>query len=112
MDLTHEHVPAKTYDVAAMVFGHVPKSDQAFFINNMIQAVKPDGYVLFEVYSEAQLSYKTGGPPVIENLYNPVDLLKIIEPYQCLHFYYGEVERHEGTGHTGLGHVIQVVLKK
>lgn len=110
MDLTSERVNEEAYDVAMLVFGHVPKEDQSFLMNNLIRSVKPGGYVMFEVYSEEQLTYNTGGPGVKDALYDPKDILDIIEPYTCLHFYYGEAERHEGLRHTGKCHVIQVVI--
>lgn len=112
MDLTKETVESEQFEAAIMVFGHVPKKDQKFLIKNMVDAVKPGGHVMFEVYSEAQLSYQTGGPPSREMLYNPADILEWIKDYTCLHFYYGEAMRNEGKRHTGLGHVIQVMIKK
>ncbi|WP_163971157.1 class I SAM-dependent methyltransferase [Oceanobacillus halotolerans] len=112
MDLTAEKAPIKQYDAAVLVFGHVPKQSQHFFIENIIQSVKPGGYVILEVYSEEQITYQTGGPPTVDNLYSPIDILSWIKPYQCLHFYYGEAERSEGTRHTGVGHVIQAVIKR
>lgn len=112
IDLMKEKVWENQYDAAIMVFGHVPKQDQQFFIESMIGSVKTGGYVLFEVYSEVQTAYKTGGPGVVDMLYNPVDILHWIKDYKCLHFYYGEAERNEGKRHSGLGHVIQVVIQK
>jgi hypothetical protein len=112
IDLAKEKVQANQYDAAIMVFGHVPKQDQQFFMESMIGSVKSGGYVLFEIYSEDQIAYKTGGPGSVDMLYNPVDVLNWMKDYKCLHFYYGEVERNEGKRHTGLGHVIQTVIKK
>src|SRR5699024_1149533 len=40
-DLTKERVSENQYDVAIMVFGHVHKTDQQFFINNIIGSVNP-----------------------------------------------------------------------
>ena len=111
VDLTKEKVPSDQFDAAIMVFGHVPKEYQPFFIQSMIDSVKPGGYILFEVYSEEQLAYGTGGPKAIEMLYNPTDVLDWIIPYKCLHFYYGEAIRDEGKRHTGLGHVIQTIIQ-
>lgn len=111
-NLTTNKVPIQQFDAAIMVFGHVPKHEQAFFIQNIIDSVKPGGHIIFEVYSEEQLKYSTGGPGVISSLYNPTDVLSWISDYQCIHFFYGEAERHEGKGHTGQCHVIQVAIKK
>lgn len=112
VDLTKEKVNQEQYDAAIMVFGHVPREDQPFLLNNMIDSVKPGGIILLEVYSDAQLSYKTGGPQSIDMLYNPLDMLEWIKDYKNIHFFYGEADRVEGKGHTGLGHVIQIAIQK
>ncbi|RSL35404.1 class I SAM-dependent methyltransferase [Salibacterium salarium] len=112
-DLTKEKVETNVYDAAVMIFGHVPREDQPFFMKNIVESVKSGGYIIFEVYSESQLQYQTGGPPSIEMLYNPIDILNWMEGYKFLHFYYGETNRNEGKKHTGLCHVIQAaVIKK
>ncbi|ARI77868.1 class I SAM-dependent methyltransferase [Halobacillus mangrovi] len=111
-DLTNDKVEQEQYDAAVMVFGHVPKAGQDFLIHNMIDSVKPGGYVMFEVYSSKQLQYGTGGPKAEEMLYEPGDLLQWIQDHECLHFYYGEAVRNEGKRHSGLCHVIQGVVRK
>ncbi|MDQ0159378.1 class I SAM-dependent methyltransferase [Alkalibacillus salilacus] len=111
-DLTVEKVDPYLYEGAIMVFGHVPKDDQAFLIKSMIDSVKLGGYIMFEVYSDDQLPYRSGGPKTEEMLYNPSDVLDWINDYKCLHFYYGEADRVEGKRHLGLGHVIQVIIQK
>ncbi|GGF18561.1 methyltransferase [Halobacillus andaensis] len=111
-DLTKDEVGTLSSDAAVMVFGHVPKSGQPFLMKSIFTSVKPGGYILFEVYSEEQLEYGTGGPPSKDLLYDPADVLHWIEGCKVLHFYYGEAVRHEGDRHTGLGHVIQVVAQK
>lgn len=112
MDLTKEKAEENQFDAAIMVFGHVPKADQQFLIQNMLDSVKSGGYVIFEVYSEDQLAYKTGGPPAFDMLFNPSDILHWTDDHKYIHFYYGESERHEGKRHNGKCHLIQTVLKK
>ncbi len=112
MDLINESLPENTYDHAILVFGHVHKDNQTTLINNLISTVKKGGLVMFEVYSNAQLNYNTGGPGNLDYLYDPKTILDIIDPYECIHFYYGEAVRYEGSRHSGLGHVIQVIIKK
>ncbi|MCP3027167.1 bifunctional 2-polyprenyl-6-hydroxyphenol methylase/3-demethylubiquinol 3-O-methyltransferase UbiG [Halobacillus sp. A5] len=112
LDLTKERAGEAEHDAAVMVFGHVPKEGQSFLIENMLNAVKPGGVIMLEVYSEEQLEYGTGGPPSCDLLYDPADMLGWLKKWKMLHFYYGEAVRHEGDRHTGLGHVIQVVAEK
>lgn len=112
IDLTKATVQKNQYDAAIMVFGHVPKKDQQFLIDNIIGSLKKGGYMIIEVYSEAQLEYKTGGPGSVDHLYDPIDILNWTKHMKCVHFYYGEAERNEGKRHTGLCHVIQFVIEK
>lgn len=111
-DLIHDEVPIEEFDGAIMVFGHFEKKEQKNVFDKLVSTVKPSGIVIMEVYSEDQIRYKTGGPKTIEMLYNPSDLLKWSHGYKILHFFYGEQERREGDLHTGMGHVIQLILQK
>lgn len=111
-DLATEKVEADKYDGAIMVFGHVPRENQAFLFQNIVDSVKPGGVILIEVYSEDQLAYKTGGPPVQEMLYRPEDVLAWTRQQHHHHFFYGESERHEGKRHHGTCHIIQLAIKK
>lgn len=110
-DLVNDVIPYQAFDTAINVFGHVHESEQEAFFNNMINAVKPGGHFLFEVYSEKQIDYKTGGPRNKAILYDPALLFKVIGHHDILHFYCGEAERVEGEKHTGLCHVVQGVIR-
>lgn len=112
MDLTKQKAEPNQYDAAIMVFGHVSKIDQLFLLENMIESVRPGGYIMFEVYSDEQTKYQSGGPGSLDMLYSPIDILRWIKPYRCIRFFYGEAERNEGKRHSGKGHVIQVVIQK
>ncbi|HLQ73619.1 MAG TPA: class I SAM-dependent methyltransferase [Bacillota bacterium] len=112
VDLTNEKVPTAEYDGAVVVFGHVPAVDQPFFMENIINSVKAGGLIMVEVYSKEQLAYGTGGPPNEQLLYSPEDMLSFFKNERHIHFFYGEVTRHEGKKHNGLSHVIQVIAEK
>jgi 2-polyprenyl-3-methyl-5-hydroxy-6-metoxy-1,4-benzoquinol methylase len=111
-DLINDSVPLGEFDASIMVFGHFLKKDQKTIFDKLVSVVKPGGIVMLEVYSEDQLRYGTGGPKSVEMVYHPADMLAWIQGYKVLHFFYGEQERVEGKGHTGTGHVIQVILQK
>ncbi|MEH7885024.1 class I SAM-dependent methyltransferase [Bacillus sp. JJ1609] len=111
-DLINDEVPKADFDAAIMVFGHFDKKDQKTVFDKLLSCVKEGGVLMMEVYSEDQVRYKTGGPKTVNMLYHPGDLLKWTEGYKVLHFFYGEKERKEGELHTGLGHVVQLILQK
>ncbi|RUS48925.1 bifunctional 2-polyprenyl-6-hydroxyphenol methylase/3-demethylubiquinol 3-O-methyltransferase UbiG [Cohnella sp. AR92] len=111
-DLLRDSVPSEAYDGALMVFGHFPKAEQRKVFDKLLAVVKPGGIVMLEVYSEDQIRYGTGGPKSVDMLYRPADVLEWTSDYEVLHFFYGEQKREEGQLHTGVGHVIQVILAK
>lgn len=112
LDLLADDVPNEEFDAAIMVFGHFHQDDQAMVLNKMKHAVKPEGMMMLEVYSKEQVKYGTGGPPDLEMLYDPKEILAWCAGQEVIHFFYGEQERVEGKAHTGLAHVIQLVLRK
>ncbi len=112
IDLTEEKVTPESFDGAILVFGHVPENLQPTFFENIYRSLKPGGLFLFEVYSEKQLEYRTGGPGDISLLYSPELILSQLKALFPLHFYYGEAVRHEGDKHTGRCHVIQGIFRK
>src|SRR5699024_5714347 len=86
-DLIDMQLERNKYDGGIMVFGHVHELNQNQFLTNMINAIKPGGYFIFEVYSKAQIDYDTGGPGLVDMLYDPKVILDIIRPHKCVHFY-------------------------
>lgn len=112
VDLLADHVPHEEYDAAIMVFGHFHKDAQKMILTKLKNAVKPGGMIMLEVYSKEQLHYGTGGPPDLDMLYDPTDILAWFEGHKVIHFFYGEQERVEGKAHTGVAHVIQLVARK
>ncbi|MED1559134.1 class I SAM-dependent methyltransferase [Bacillus paramycoides] len=112
VDLLADSLPANEFDAAIMVFGHFHTDNQRMILNKMIHTIKPGGLIMIEVYSKQQLNYGTGGPKDIDMLYDSIDILTWCEGHEVIHFFNGEQERIEGKGHTGLAHVIQVVIRK
>lgn len=100
------------WDEIVCVFGHFPKETRRKTLEGVKQAVKPGGYYVTEVYSTYQLPYKSGGPQDVDMLYSPEEFLQTFADWRIIHFFMGEVIRHEGELHNGLAHVIQFVGQK
>lgn len=112
VDLLENEVEAEAFDAAVMVFGHFYGDGQKTVFEKMLKTVKPGGIVMLEVYSKDQIEYGTGGPREVDMLYDPKDILEWSAGHHVVHFFYGERMREEGRLHTGLAHVIQLILKK
>lgn len=80
----------------------------------MIQSVKPEGIIYFELYAKAQIDYGTGGPKDISMLYDLGDVKKCCESNDdnIIELAEKEVIRHEGDKHNGKWRVIQGIMVK
>lgn len=111
VDLTNISWPTDLYDYAMCVYGHFSKEMQLQVFQGIRQALKPGGYFFGEVYSEAQLPYRSGGPRNIDYLYDPALFLEVFKADHFQHLFMGEVERTEGDLHQGRCHVIQFAIQ-
>lgn len=112
IDLNEANWNDQQWDEIVCIFGHFPSELRKKTLQGIEQAVKPGGYYLTEVYSPYQIPYASGGPRDLDFLYQPSDILDIFTDWRIVHFFMGEVFRHEGKGHEGLSHVIQFVGQK
>lgn len=112
VDLNEANWSKDKWDEIVCIFGHLPTELRQKTLQGVKEAVKPGGYFLTEVYSHYQIPYKSGGPQEQDFLYKPEEFLKIFAEWRIIHFFMGEVARHEGELHNGLSHVIQFVGRK
>ncbi|MED4532773.1 methyltransferase domain-containing protein [Metabacillus fastidiosus] len=112
VDLNEAKWEKERWDEIVCVFGHFPKKLREKTLQGVKEAVKQGGYFITEVYSTYQIPYKSGGPQDVELLYSPEEFLQIFSDWRIVHFFIGEVTRHEGELHNGLSHVIQFVGQK
>ncbi len=112
VDLNVANWDKDQWDEIFCIFGHFPTEIRQKTLRGIKQAVKPGGYYLTEVYSPYQIPYHSGGPKDPNSLYQPEEFLQTFADWRIVHFFMGEVVRHEGVLHTGLSHVIQFVGQK
>jgi 2-polyprenyl-3-methyl-5-hydroxy-6-metoxy-1,4-benzoquinol methylase len=112
VDLNEARWAQNQWDEVVCVFGHFPIELRKKTLQGVKGAVKPGGYFITEVYSRYQLPYNSGGPKDVGFLYTPEEFMQTFSDWRIVHFFMGEVERHEGEFHNGLSHVIQFVGQK
>ncbi|WKA54528.1 class I SAM-dependent methyltransferase [Planococcus shixiaomingii] len=112
VDLAEANWQQNQWDGIVCIFGHFPEEVRKKTVKGVKEAVKPGGYFIAEVYSHYQIPYQSGGPKEVNFLYRPEDFLLEFSDWRIVHFFMGEVTRHEGDFHNGLSHVIQFVGQK
>lgn len=76
------------------------------------QSLKRGGVFLLQGYHTKQLEFKTGGPSAIENLYTEEQLRAELASMDVVHLQRYDAELQEGSGHSGMSALIDVVALK
>ena len=78
----------------------------------MQRATRAGGHILLQGYTPRQLEYKTGGPPMVENLYTPEILRAAFADWTIGELVEYESDIAEGSGHRGRSALIGMVARK
>lgn len=78
----------------------------------MQRATRAGGHILLQGYTPRQLEYKTGGPPMVENLYTPEILRAAFADWTIGELVEYEGDIAEGSGHRGRSALIGMVARK
>lgn len=111
-DLSSYEPDIDAYDAIALIFLHLPPQVREGVHQKLTSMLIPGGLLLVEAFSKAQLGRKTGGPPVLEMLYdeevlrNDFSDLNILELYETIQDY------TEGPYHQGEAAVIRMIARK
>ncbi|ERN43075.1 tellurite resistance protein TehB [Rubidibacter lacunae KORDI 51-2] len=111
VDLAEYQPKRGHYGSVLSISAHLPSSIREKLYPLIETALKPNGIVLLESYSESQLAKNTGGPKDIDMLMS-VDKLRNEFP-RLKPILLREIEREvrEGEGHTGFASVVQYIAR-
>lgn len=105
--------PEASFDAVVAIFIQFagPALRERIFAG-MKRALKPGGLLLLQGYRPKQLEYKTGGPPIAENLYTEELLRSAFTDMEILDLRSHDDAIHEGRGHDGMSALIDLVARK
>lgn len=111
-DLSTHDIGRDRWDGIVSIFAHMPPNVRRDLHARVVAALKPGGVFLLEAYTPDQIGRGTGGPAVPEMTMS-LELLR--DELPGLEFWHAaELERDvvEGSGHTGVGAVVQLIARK
>lgn len=112
-DLEHWNWGENRFDVVAAIFiQFAGPALRAQMFGNIRRCLKPGGLLLLQGYTPRQLQFRTGGPPVAENMYTEALLRESFADMEWLHFAEHDSVIREGTGHHGVSALIELAARK
>jgi len=105
--------PCAAYDAVAAIFiqfATPAERDQLFA--HIRHTLKPGGLLLLHGYTPRQLEYRTGGPPLAENMYTEAMLRTAFADMEILHLREHDDVISEGVAHHGMSALIDLVARK
>ncbi len=101
------------FDVVVGIFiQFAPLAQREQMFDNIRRCLKPGGLLLLQGYTPRQLEYRTGGPSQVENLYTEAMLRAAFGNWEIVQLIEHDDVIHEGTGHSGMSALIDLVARK
>ncbi|MEM9562927.1 MAG: class I SAM-dependent methyltransferase [Actinomycetota bacterium] len=103
----------EAYDLVVAVFIqflHPEQRSEVFA--GMTRTLRPGGRLLLHGYRPEQLSYGTGGPPLVECLYTEELLTAAFADLEIERLAGYDADIEEGTGHVGRSALIDLIARK
>jgi cyclopropane fatty-acyl-phospholipid synthase-like methyltransferase len=113
VDLSQWDWGTNRFDVVAAIFiQFTPPGLREQMFAHIKRCLKPGGLLLLQGYTPRQLEYRTGGPSQAENLYTEALLRKEFADMEILHLREHDDLILEGSGHSGMSALIDLVARK
>jgi SAM-dependent methyltransferase len=100
------------YDVIAFIFTHLHISLRKEFFSKIIESIKPQGYIIMQVFSKEQIHLNSGGPRDIDMLFSIEELKQDFHNLEIIKLEEKEIFLSEGTYHNGKSSVIEGIWRK
>jgi SAM-dependent methyltransferase len=112
-DLDTWPIPENRFDVIAAIFiQFAGPALRTQLFEGIKRALKPGGLLLLEGYRPEQLEYRTGGPPIAENLYTEAMLRETFGDLEIVELVSYDAVIREGAAHNGMSALIDLVARK
>ena len=100
------------YDVIAIIYVHLNTKLRKAFNEKIIEALKPGGKIILELFSKEQLGKSSGGPQDLEMLYSLNEIKKDFSSLKSIILKEETINIEEGEKHSGEANVVRFVGEK
>lgn len=99
-------------NVVGVFFQFASPEERSRLFAKLSVCLRPGGVLLIQGYGKDQLKYNTGGPGVLENLYDEALLKQAFPDFEVLHSASYTDVIDEGDGHRGMSALVGFVARK
>ena len=111
-DLQNYAINPESQDLIVSIYCHLSDAIRKLVHERAEVALKPGGLFILEAFHHSQLKYQSGGPKTTDLLYDLDGLIGDFQSLQILEAFDGLCHLEEGTRHSGIGHIVRLVLQK
>lgn len=108
-DLGEFRIEPEQWDGIIASYCHLPSAIRIPLHQAAVRGLKRGGVFVLEAFSKEQLGYGTGGPQSLDMLMSLDELRQELAGLELVHAFQVEREVREGSRHTGLASVIQLL---
>jgi len=108
-DLSSFEIEPEQWDGIIACYCHLPSAIRIPLHRAAVRGLKPGGVFVLEAFSKEQLAYDSGGPQSLDMLMSLAELKQELAGLEFVHAVRIEREVREGSGHTGLASVVQIL---
>jgi len=108
-DLSEFEIKQEEWDGIIACYCHVPSAIRIPLHQRAVRGLKLGGVFVLEAFSKEQLDYGTGGPQSLDMLMSLDDLKMELAGLEFVHAVQIERIVREGSRHTGLASVVQLL---
>lgn len=109
VNLSEFEIGLEQWDGIISCYCHIPSTIRISLHHAAVRGLKPGGVFVLEAFSKEQLAYDTGGPKSLDMLMSLDELKLELAGLEFIHAVEMEREVREGSRHTGLASVVQVI---
>ena len=98
--------------VVAVFVQFATPAQRAAMFEGFARALRPGGVLLLVGYGPLQMDYRTGGPGILEHLYDDTMLREAFAGWRIERLHREQRVLHEGSGHEGMSDVIELIARR
>lgn len=108
-DLSGFRIEPGQWDGIVSCYCHLPPATRKPLHRDVVTGLRPGGLFVLEAFTKQQLAYGSGGPQSLELLMSLSELKQELEGLEFIHAVEMERDVREGSKHTGLASVVQIL---